>query len=277
MTRRRKIMLFIVLPALLLVGLILLPLILIIAQDIVGSFINRPFSHCEVMGKARLEEALRDGFDVNSACCSEHMMGECSIARANATPLVFAVENKNREAVELLLAHGADVNRTTESGNALAVAASLGRLDLVKPLLERGANHDSRSIALRMAAHAGEIEIAKLILAEPDPNSSGLCAELSCSLVTELDQIGNSRMQQQRDLLLHVIQTCGDPNVFCGPDRLLSALARKDEHAPLIEALLQRGADLNAREKNGKNVRDYLRSFWDYDSRPRIKALIESK
>jgi hypothetical protein len=50
-----------------------------------------------------------------------------------------------------------------------------------------------------------------------------------------------------------------------------------DAHAPLIEALLDRGADLDATERTGKTVKEYLRSFTDYDTRPRIKALIEGR
>ncbi len=57
---------------------------------------------------------------------------------------------------------------------------------------------------------------------------------------------------------------------------MLSYIGRDDENAPLVKALLEKGADLNAREKSGKTVREFLRSFNDYESRPKIKALIEA-
>jgi hypothetical protein len=100
---------------------------------------------------------------------------------------------------------------------------------------------------------------------------------LACSLVADLDQIASPALQKQRELFLHIIPMCVDPNMICPPERLLSLLARNDAHAPLIEALLDRGADLDAAERTGKSVGDYLRSFSDYDSRPRIKALVEGR
>jgi hypothetical protein len=140
--------------------------------------------------------------------------------------------------------------------------------------LDRGANAESQVTALRMAAHCGHIEIAKTILSQVPPSGmTSACEKLACSLVFELQQIGSPQLPAQRELFLHVIETCPDPNIFCGPERLLSSLAKNDAHAPLIKAL----PDLDAKEKSGKNVRDYLRSFWDYDSRSRIKALIEGR
>ena len=100
---------------------------------------------------------------------------------------------------------------------------------------------------------------------------------LACSLVSDLQQIESPTLGKQRELFLHIIQNCVDPNMICAPERLVSLLARNEAHAPLIETLLDRGADLEARERTGKSVREYLRSFNDYDSRPKIKALIERR
>src|SRR5262249_37480838 len=157
------IFLFLVLLVFCALGLVFLPIILIVLQDTIGYFVNPPFSHCEVMDKARLEDALRQGFDVNAGCCAEHMIGECSIARPNSIPLVAAVENGQIEAVRLLLEHGADENQSSDSGYAIAAAASQNRSDMVQLFLDRGANAESQQIALRMAAHYAHIEIAKTI------------------------------------------------------------------------------------------------------------------
>ena len=259
-------------------AILFFPLTVIVLQDMVGALINPPFAHCEVMDKARLEASLKSGFTVNAGCCAEHMIGECSIARPNSNPLLFAVENGNLEAARLLLEHGADVNQSSTSGYALSQAATLGRADLVELLLARGIQAPPREAALRLGAHAGQTEAVKLILERTDPAARGpSCAVLACSLVSELDQIGRPVLEKQRELFLHIIQTCVDPNMVCSGEHLLGLLARKDAHAPLIEALLGRGADLEAREPNGKTVREFLRNFYDYDSRPKIKALIEGK
>ena len=276
LTRKKKIV--VALIPILGLAILFFPPTLILLQDFYGALTNPPFAHCEVMGKARLEAALRSGFTVNAGCCAEHMIGECSIARPNSNPLLFAVENENLEAVQVLLEHGADVNQSSTYGYALAQAARRGRADLVKLLLARDIQAPARDAALRIGAHAGQTEVVKLILEHTEPAARGpSCAVLACSLVSELEQIGSPVQERQRELFLHIIHTCVDPNMVCTPQRLLSLLARNDAHAPLVEALLDRGADLEAREPNGKSVREYLRSFYDYDSRPRIKALIEAR
>jgi ankyrin repeat protein len=275
-TRKQKI----VAALIVILGLAILffPLTVILLQDLVGALINPPFAHCEVMDKARLDAALKSGFTVNTGCCAEHMIGECSIARPNSTPLLFAVENENLEAVRLLLEHGADVNQSSAYGYALAEAATRGRADLVELLLARDIQAPPREAALRLGAHAGQTKAVKLILERTEPAALGpSCAVLACSLVSELEQMGSPVLEKQREMFLHIIQTCVDPNMICATERLLSLLARNDQHAPLIEALLDRGADLDAREPNGKSVREYLRSFYDYDARPKTKALIERR
>jgi hypothetical protein len=277
LTRKKKIVVVVLIP---IVGLAILffPLTLILLQDFYGALINPPFSHCEVMGKARLDAALQSGFKINAGCCAEHMIGECSIARPNSNPLLFAVENGNFDSVRLLLDHGADANQSSASGYALADAATQGRADLVGLLLERDVKAPARDAALRLGAHAGQTEAVKWILARTEPTAlMPSCAVLACSLASDLEQIGSLALERQRELFSHIIQTCVDPNMVCTPERLLSRLAKNDAHAPLIEALLDRGAELDAREPNGKTVREYLRSFYDYDSRPRIKALIEGR
>ena len=276
-TRKKKIVVA-ALIAILGLAILFFPLTVILLQDLVGAFINPPFAHCEVMDKARLEAALKSGFKVNAGCCTEHMIGECSIARPNSTPLVFAVENGDLEAVRLLLEHGADVNQSSTHGYALAEAATRGRADLVELLLTRDIQAPPREAALRLGAHAGQTKAVKLILERTEPAALGpSCAALACSLASDLEQIASPLLEKQRAMFAHIIQTCVDPNMICAPERLLSRLAKNDAHAPLIEVLLDRGADLEAREPNGKRVREYLRSFYDYDARPKIKALIEGR
>jgi hypothetical protein len=276
LTRKTKI--FIALIPIAGLAIVFFPLTILLLQDLIGALINPPFAHCEVMDKARLEASLRSGFKASAGCCAERMIGECSIARPNSNPLLFAVENENLEAVQLLLEHGADVNQSSDYGYALAEAARRGRTDLIQLLLARDIQAPAREAALRIGAHAGETAAVKLILERTEPAALGpSCAVLACSLVSDLQQTGSPTLGKQRELFLHIIQNCVDPNMICAPERLLSLLARNEAHALLIEALLDRGADLEARERTGKSVREYLRSFNDYDSRPKIKALIEGR
>jgi len=123
----------------------------------------------------------------------------------NQTPLMSATEQSNAFAVEILLAHGAVIDATTEQGeqaismvqdpataNHLVVSgADINYIDgmgnfplkaaveqcnfeLVRSLLELGANVNNRSLgkaALHQAANYDELEIMKLLLAAgADPN-----------------------------------------------------------------------------------------------------------
>ena len=124
----RRIKIIVALIPILGLAIFFFPLILLMLQDFFGALTNPPLAHCEVMDKARLDAALQSGFTVNDGCCAEHMIGECSIARPNSNPLLFAVENENLEAVRLLIENGADVNQFSTSGNALAAAAMRERL-----------------------------------------------------------------------------------------------------------------------------------------------------
>ncbi|KAK5628354.1 hypothetical protein RRF57_004069 [Xylaria bambusicola] len=89
------------------------------------------------------------------------------------SPLSYAVENHNKNLVEMLLRAGADVNEHIMepcSRSPLQRAVELGDLDLVRYLTEAGANINSPSAyqfgatALQFAAIKGHIVIAKYLL-----------------------------------------------------------------------------------------------------------------
>lgn len=277
LVKAKKIILVLVVLALLGVGVLLSPLILMLAADLVGRVTNPPFSLCKVMDKAQLEAAISQGFQVNSGCCTERMIGECSIAKRNSTALTFAIEAGNAEAMQLLLEHGADVNKSSDMGDALTVAAWLGRTEMIEALLSHGASPASQATAMRVAAHEGHTEIAARILDQLAPAQlPEACSSLFCGLCADLQQRGSPKLPRQRELFMRAVRACPDPNVVCKPWHVLSYIGREDENAPIVKALIERGADLNAREESGRSVREFLRSFNDYESRPKIKALIES-
>jgi hypothetical protein len=258
------------------VGLVLSPFILMFAADLTGRLINGPFSLCTVMDKAQLEAAIAKGFSVNAGCCAEHMMGECSIAKPNSTALVYAIEAGNSDAVQALLDRGADVNKPSDLGDALTTAAWHGRGNLVEALLNHGASSRSRITATRIAAHEGHRDIAVKILEHVAPEAlPEACRDLFCGLVSDLQQRDSPKLAPQRELFLYAVRRCPDPNIVCAPFHLLSHLTGNDDNAPLVKALLEKGADLNAKEQSGKTVREFIRSHYDYESRPKMKALID--
>src|SRR6185295_9507686 len=117
-------------------------------------------------------------------------------------------------AVRLLLEHGADVNQSSTYGYALAEAATRDRTDLVELLLARDNQAPPREAALLLGAHVGQTKALKLILERTEPAALGpSCAVLACGLVSELEQIGSPVLEKQREMFLHIIRTCVDPNL----------------------------------------------------------------
>jgi ankyrin repeat protein len=88
------------------------------------------------------------------------------------TPLHFAAFFGHAEAAELLLARGAEVNafgRGWMTGTALHSAVARSHVDVVRILLDAGANSNARQSAgwspLHSAAHNGDVPSLQLLLA----------------------------------------------------------------------------------------------------------------
>lgn len=92
---------------------------------------------------------------------------------SNQTGLLAAIQTKSEDLVQLLIDHGADVNREPRFGvklSPLQQAAKLGCLDIVRLLLKKGANPNARpavrsgGTALQFAAMSGNWNIAAELL-----------------------------------------------------------------------------------------------------------------
>ena len=78
-----------------------------------------------------IERLLDHGADINVRTRNSVWTGY--------TPLLLALKNDRREAVDVLLARGADIRLRTPAGqNALSQSASSGSLELVKLFLSKG-------------------------------------------------------------------------------------------------------------------------------------------
>jgi ankyrin repeat protein len=85
------------------------------------------------------------------------------------TPLSIAANNGHHEILKLLIENGADINYTCYEGwTALYSAVFFGRLEVVKLLIEHGADIDKPTdngwTPLHTAAFSGHIDIAKLLI-----------------------------------------------------------------------------------------------------------------
>jgi ankyrin repeat protein len=137
-----------------------------------------------------------------------------------ATPLMQATYDGNVAQAKRLLARHANVNAVNAYGvNAMLLAAESSNTALIELLLKSGAKATSANpdgeTALHLVARAGNVEAAKLLLAH------------------------GAKVDARE--------------TFGGQTPLMWAAARR--HAPMVELLASKGADVNARSM----VRDYQR------------------
>lgn len=87
-------------------------------------------------------------------------------------PLELAIINKRQNAVKMLVKYGANVNTKPGSYTPLMRACNEGNIEIVKILLETGADRNARDInnltALLIACAGRNLEMVKLLLDCPD-------------------------------------------------------------------------------------------------------------
>ena len=223
---------------------------------------------CENASVSMVEKLLRAGANANTAETSSGL-----------TPLMTAVRTGNLEVVSALLAYGANVNAaTTKTRNVPLMWAVAGqRVDIARKLIEERADvHASTAkglTPLMMAARNGDVEMARTLLAAGvgvnETGSDGMHV-LPFSIV-----LG------QADFAHFLLAQGADPNGEVAGIRALHAatgevgpwLAEwRQKHGaavrgkrltpaqrpPLVEALIDRGADPNTRITNSGVDMSYL-------------------
>lgn len=164
------------------------------------------------------------------------------------TALMLATDDVRK--VRLLLAKGVDVNAKSKQGHtALTIAAGReGSTEIVRELLDHGADLNSGNIA-GAAARTGDVKLVKFLLDRgADPNNSqalGGPAAVSEKRAAERDKVFESA--QPPPLV-------GIPQNAAGTPLMYAAMAKNPE---MIRLLLEKGADVNARNKSNATALMY--------------------
>ena len=178
---------------------------------------------------------VRDGADVNARTTD-----------TKATALMWAIAARHPAIVRLLIESGADVKASTTKGyTALLYAAGNGDIDLAKQLLAAGVSADGRGNdgphALPFAIAAGQVEFALFLIERgADPNGAWMNG------VTALHAAAGDLEIWLRDW-----------NRQQGPDAVRGSITLSDR-LRLVNALLERGADPNARTTTPAVIMAYI-------------------
>ncbi len=178
--------------------------------------------------------------------------------REGRSPLSETVLGGQVEMVRRLLGAGADPNsRIPPSEPVLVYAASRGNRDLVRELLDRkgdpGAQDGEGRTALHWAACRGDAELVGLLLARKAPVDARTTKDESAMGWA----LGHGQFDAARALL--AAGAGGDPAGSSERTALLSLVLERDL-LELAAALLDRGADPNARDTSGRSPLHQARS-----------------
>jgi ankyrin repeat protein len=172
------------------------------------------------------------GADVNAMSDKGH----------TALNVAIRMRRQGTEMVHLLLSNGAALSQCTGEP-PLATAVRADRADLVKLLLEKGADPNKAKKALWLCVWAGRLEILRLLLDRgADPNSKGRHGRTLLMVAAARDQQVEPWYYKLPILLPWLI---GRPAF--GPVYDYSG----DRDPEIVELLLEKGADVHAKDRDG--------------------------
>jgi ankyrin repeat protein len=227
------------------------------------------------------------------------------------TPLHYAARNGHKDVVLFLIDNGADVNvEATDESKPLDYAARSDHKDVVKLLVDKGTNVSKDDNLLYCACMYGHRELAELLIKKgADVNSKAWDSAPSLEAVWNLS---SSREPDLLDILKLLLDNGADPNAKdrwdwsllhytytdvdvtrllldkgANPNaienggglRSLHLAADKGRKA-VVELLISRRADVNAKDYSGRTPLSYAEDLGDNDmfGRPRSTPLtIEAK
>ncbi|XP_014663141.1 PREDICTED: putative ankyrin repeat protein RF_0381 [Priapulus caudatus] len=193
--------------------------------------------------------------------------------KSGETPLMYAAWVGEEAMVQMLLSHGADANATDSYGwTSLHIAVCSGRLDIVRLLLEAGADPsvadtESGMTPLMMAVRKGNEAAVQMLLSHgADPNAAD--SQGQTSLYYAATSVYFEASSGRLNIMRLLLEAGADPN----------AADTKSGRTPLMRAvvqmLLSHGADANAASLQGQTSLYYAAtSGYDRASSGRLNIM----
>lgn len=198
----------------------------------------------------------------SSSCCCHY------------TPLMMAADRGHTSAIELLLAHGVDINTPlARCHSPLSLSAVNGHLPAVRTLLRHGADVNMprrQGTALIKAIQAGRVDIVRVLLHEGTADIAVssqqdlVAPAIFCAVSMDNPEM-ISLLLEYGPVELERRDTIG---------RTPLALAAWEEKSHALECLLSHGADVNAKNHHGQTP-----LWWAVlaDSAPGTRALLRAR
>ena len=188
-------------------------------------------------------------------------------------PLTWAVMMGQTEAAEMLLQHGADINGRNKDGNtALHLAAFFGRADVAKLLLENGANPQARNndgetpvdvlyinweitafIGGLVGVDTGKEEIATMKTGRNEvAKLFGLEGTFDKAGTSPAQNLSAAAFTGDLTAVKQALADGADPNAKDPQSgSTVLSIAALMGHTKVVALLLEHGADINARNRDG--------------------------
>jgi ankyrin repeat protein len=222
------------------------------------------------LGRSGLEMACIDGVDANIIevlLATSKNMNELHSSGLGLLHLVCFrnVPKDDVRVLEILLAHGLDVNlRTSNNETALILAAEMGKVDHAKVLLEKGIDPKAVSRGLTaaiIAAHHGQLAVLKLLL-ERYPDTASHTAPATIDLLF-------SGVLEDEVNLLHIAANNGQVNVieYLITNRIIADVNGRSKggatalqfatiggHVDVLKLLISHGASVDCQEGEANKV-----------------------
>ncbi|MDO8681943.1 MAG: ankyrin repeat domain-containing protein [Armatimonadota bacterium] len=192
------------------------------------------------------------------------------------TPLHIAASKGDKDAVQVLLEQGMDINTRNNRGySAIEFAALHGHAGVVDLLASNGADltvwtgsvwGNARLSVLGMAAAEGRLEVVKVLLARGES-------------VNDTDGHGSSVLnaaidREQREVIRLLLEY--NPNLGPARDSGLTPVheVAHEKYLDILDLLLKHGADINSPDNWGRTPLAYVKEY-TYKSDEVVKFLLE--
>ena len=197
---------------------------------------------------------------------------EAKCRYAEMTALNHAAYGKNETSLrsaKLLLANGAEVNHRSKIGYPLTHACASGNTSMVELLMEHGAdvNPSGGRTPLMGAVSGQQVELIEWLLEEgADPNAVDMNGWTVLMGAAEGDDM-------DVEIIAMLIEAGAKVNARCAEGKTALMCAAMWAPPAVVRQLLDLGADVRMKDKEGKRAIDFARENFRLDGSPVLQQL----